>query len=400
MTSTIPRSAAFWPPRSEFAIEGFRQHLGKQRILDPACGSGNFLYVALRQLLDLDDEVVRFAAVHDISVNPTPYIRPAQLHGIEINPYAAELAQVVIWIGYLQWLHDRGIDPPNSPILDKLQNIEQRDAILDLSDKNNPALAKWPEADFIIGNPPFLGGSQIWEGLGTEYRDKLWTAFDLPGTSDLCCYWFELARRSIMGLPSIRAGLLATQGIRGAANREVLDRIKTTGDVFLAHSDRDWTLEGAAVHVSIIGFDDGREKTKFLDCKRVARIFSNLQSELDLTTAKPLEENSKIVFIGTKRAGPFDIDFGLALSWLREPRNPAGTHNSDILRPWVNAHMTTSRQMPKWIIDFDQRSLAEASAYPAPLQYAQENVLPERRSNKDATPPFVCGGTTGVPQWK
>ena len=96
------------------ALTHFRGDLGHVRILDPACGSGNFLYVALQQILDLDNEVVRFAARHDIALSPFPFVRPAQLHGIEINPYAAELAQNVIWIGYLQWLAEHNIDNPRT----------------------------------------------------------------------------------------------------------------------------------------------------------------------------------------------------------------------------------------------------------------------------------------------
>ena len=152
-------------------IDLFRRFLGTQRILDPACGSGNFLYLALQQLLDLDDEIVRFVKRYDIDVSPLPYIRPTQMHGIEINPYAAELAQVVVWIGYLQWIAEHNITNDKRPILDKLVTIENRDAILDLTKANLPVRAQWPDADFIIGNPPFLGGSMIWEAVGTSYRD-------------------------------------------------------------------------------------------------------------------------------------------------------------------------------------------------------------------------------------
>ena len=126
------------------------------KILDPACGSGNFLYVALRRLLDLDAEVVAWAARHGITLDPKPLVTPRQLHGIEINPYAVELAQVSVWIGYLQWLLARGIDHPTKPVLQTLDTIVCRDAILD-GDKP----ATWPEADFIVGNPPFLGSKQF-----------------------------------------------------------------------------------------------------------------------------------------------------------------------------------------------------------------------------------------------
>jgi hypothetical protein len=157
----------------ESSITEFFERLAALRILDPACGSGNFLYVAIQQLLDLEKQVITFTARPDLAMSRLPRVRPTQLHGIEINPYAAELAQVVIWIGYLQWMRDNGFNAPRDPILEPLQTIENRDAILDLSDPQTPRPAKWPEVDFIIGNPPFLGGSLIWEGLAARGRTPL-----------------------------------------------------------------------------------------------------------------------------------------------------------------------------------------------------------------------------------
>ena len=292
------------PVRSR--LTEFRKHLGSRRVLDPACGSGNFLYVALQRLLDLDDEVVRFAARHDISLDPVPHVRPTQLHGIEINRYAAELAQVVIWIGYLQWMHEHRIDPPHNPILDKLQTIENRDAILDLSDKKHPKPAEWPQADFVIGNPPFLGSKLFrQQGLSEEYLAGLFGTYDLPKTSDLCCYWFELARQQIRAHSAARVGLLATQGIRGGDNRTVLTRIKEAGNIFLAWSDRQWVLDGAAVHVSIVGFDDGRDTERTLDGGPVATINANLGGGSNVTAAKALAENRGIAFMGDTKGGDF-----------------------------------------------------------------------------------------------
>ncbi|MBN2560805.1 MAG: transposase, partial [Phycisphaerae bacterium] len=115
----------------EKTFHGFIHRLASIRILDPACGSGNFLYVAIQQLLDLEKEVITYAARPEISLGLIPQVRPAQLHGIEINPYAAELAQVVIWIGYLQWMRDNGFIAPRDPILEPIQTIECRDAILE-----------------------------------------------------------------------------------------------------------------------------------------------------------------------------------------------------------------------------------------------------------------------------
>jgi len=362
------------------AIDNFRRHLGEQRVLDPACGSGNFLYVALQCLLDLDDEVVRFAALHDITLNGVPYVRPTRMHGIEINRYAAELAQVVIWIGYLQWMYDHGISDPRRPILDKLQCIENRDAILDLTDKKNPKPAEWPEADFIVGNPPFLGTKLLRRGLGDAYVSQLFNTYNdvIPNFSDLCCYWFELARAQIRSRRVKRVGLLATQGIRGRENRVVITRIQSTGGMFLAWSDRNWILEGANVHVSIVGFDDGSEKEKWLNGQPVLSINANLTSGSDLTAASRLFENASIGFVADVKAGAFDIDHSVARRWLAEP-NPSGRPNVEVVRPWFNGRDVTSRPREMWIVDFgDHVSLQEAAQYAAPFKYVQEHVKPER----------------------
>ena len=378
-----PKKAGLLAAPIKIAIEGFRRYLGKQRILDPACGSGNFLYVALRQLLDLEDEVVRFAAIHDISVPATPHVRPAQLHGIEINPYAAELAQVVIWIGYLQWLHDRGIDPPNRPILDKLQNVEQRDAILDLSDKKNPAPAAWPEADFIIGNPPFLGSKLFRKsGLPDDYLTALYHAYDIPSSSDLCCYWFEQARQAITASSHARVGLLATQGIRGGSNRAVLARIKESGDIFMAWSDHDWTLEGAAVHVSIVGFDSGSERARSLDGAAVSRIGPSLSADFDPASAKRLRENQDIAFMGDTKGGPFELDAEEARRLMSQP-NSNGAASKEVVRPWVNGLDATRRPRGAFIIDFGtRRSMSEAAGYDEPFKLVAERVKKERAKTR------------------
>ena len=287
------------------ALGDFQHRLASVTILDPACGSGNFLYVALQQLLNLEKEVVTFAARRELGLGGLiPQVRPTQLHGIEINPYAAALAQVVIWIGYLQWMRDNGFVAPSNPILDRLQTIENRDAILDLGDPANPKPAVWPQADYIIGNPPFLGCRHFREaGVPEHYIQAMTTAFDLPKTSDLCCYWFELARRVLQDRPTTRAGLLATQGIRGIDNREVLSRIKRTGDIFMAWSDRAWVLDGADVRVSMVGFSVAGVETRHLDGAEVERINADLSADADVAAAPSLVENASLVFMGDTKVG-------------------------------------------------------------------------------------------------
>ena len=193
-------------------MQDFAERLHHVTVLDPACGSGNFLYVAINLLLDLEKEVIAYAAAHGLAL--FPHVRPTQLSGLEINPFAQQLAQVVIWIGYLQWMHHNGFKPPSDPVLEPIESIRCQDAILDLSDPENPKEPEWPEAEFIVGNPPFLGDKKMRGGLGDEYVESLRALYEdrLPGQSDLCCYWFEKAREQIAaaktqaGRPSGHAG--------------------------------------------------------------------------------------------------------------------------------------------------------------------------------------------------
>ena len=154
----------------------FRQELAAIQVLDPASGSGNFLYVALRLLLDLEKEVISL----DASLGGTfsfPMVSPSQLHGIEINPYAQELAQATIWIGYIQWLRDNGLGLPDEPILKPLDAIKLMDAVLEYDEQGRPVEPEWPKADVIVGNPPFLGDKKMRAELGDKYVDDLFRLY-------------------------------------------------------------------------------------------------------------------------------------------------------------------------------------------------------------------------------
>jgi SAM-dependent methyltransferase len=373
------RSAKESKPRRDFnkLIRDYVERLAHVTVLDPACGSGNFLYVALRLLLDLEKEVITYAAKNALGL--LPQVRPTQLHGIEINPFAQELAQVVIWIGYLQWMRDNGFAPPRNPVLEPIESIERRDAILDLSDPANPKEPDWPAAEFIVGNPPFLGGNRIRQGLKDEYVDPLFSLYEgqVPAFADLCCYWFEQARKMVIAGKSQRVGLLATQGIRGGANREVLKRIKDSGDIFFAVSDRDWILDGANVHVSMVGFDDGTQNERLLDGKQVAAIPPNLASAVDTTTAQKLSQMQAIHIEGVKKGADFEIEADLANAFLKEP-NPHSRPNSDVIRPYVNGDELISDRHVGWIIFFPPNSsMSAAAAYSAPFERVRERVFPK-----------------------
>lgn len=361
-------------------LMGFAAEIAQVRILDPACGSGNFLYVALKQLLDLEKEVVTLAG--DLAIGRFfPSVSPSQLYGIEINPYAHELAQATVQIGYIQWLRDNGFGDPSEPILKPLKNIVRMDAILAYDEQGRPIEPAWPEADVIIGNPPFLGGGKIRSELGDTYTNRLFKLYGdrLPNFSDLCCYWFEKARAMIEAQQLKRVGLLATQGIRGGSNRIVLERIKQSGDIFWAISDRNWILEGAMVHVSMVGFDSGFEQDRELNGKSVTRISAKLQADIDLTQTVHLPENFGLAFIGDTKKGKFDIPNSIVQGMLAAPMNPNGRPNSDVIRPWINGLDITGRPRGMWIIDFGiEMDEAEAALYEKPYEYVRIHVKPER----------------------
>jgi len=152
-------------------LAGFAGELAGVRVLDPACGSGNFLYVALKRLLDLEKEVTTFAISNGVTASFLQ-VGPEQLYGIELNAYAYELAQVVVWIGYVQWLHDNGFGTPTSPVLKPLENIKHEDAVLAHDAGGALVQPAWPAADVVIGNPPFLGGKQLRKNLGDQYGGR------------------------------------------------------------------------------------------------------------------------------------------------------------------------------------------------------------------------------------
>lgn len=369
--------------RINAVLRDFVEELAHVQILDPACGSGNFLYVAINLLLDLEKETIAYARTRDIGL--LPQVRPTQLHGIEINPYAQQLAQVVIWIGYLQWKHHNGFQAPRNPILEPIESIRRMDAILDLSDPKKPREPDWPKSDFIVGNPPFLGDKLMRSHLGGEYVESLRQLYDgrVPGGADLCCYWFEQARQRITANAHQRAGLLATQGIRGGANRRVLERIKATGEIFFAESDRPWILDGANVHVSIVGFDDGTEKNRMLDGKPTDTINSNLTAGTDVTKAVRLRQNASKSFLGSCKGGSFDISEDDALRLLQTTGNPNHRPNSDVLRPVFNSQDLIQRSKRRWIIDNAALSLEDACLYEEPHQIVVERVKPCRDQNRD-----------------
>jgi hypothetical protein len=371
-------------PKALQLFGAFLDRLRAVRILDPACGSGNFLYIALQALKDLELEAIQWGSLVLRIPQQFPGVGPEAVLGIELNAYAAELARVTIWIGEIQWMLGHGFAYRRDPILRPLDSIETKDALLDVSDPTKPREAEWPRAEFIVGNPPFLGDKLMVGAKGRDYVSSLRSVFAgrLPGQSDLACYWHEKARGQIVRGQTKRAGLLATQGIRGGANRRVLERISESGAIFLAWSDEPWILDGANVHISFVGQDDGSETARELNGQPVASINANLTSGIDVTRARRLYENLGIAFLGSQKAGPFDIDDSTARLMLASP-TPDGRSNADVIRRRANGQsVTRGRGDAGWVIDFGtDRTAREAALFEAPFEYVRVHVEPTRRHN-------------------
>ncbi len=360
---------------------GWLDQLKNYRVLDPACGSGNFLFLGLKALKDIEHKSHIEAAVLGLDREADLVTGPHNMLGIELNEYAAELARVTVWIGELQWRLLHGYEFKTNPVLDPLDHIECRDALITMDPvRAEPVEAMWPKASVVIGNPPFLGGSKKRRELGDAYFEALDTVFTgrVPGGADLVCYWFEKARQAIETDGLGAAGLVATQSIRSGSNRAVLDAIRHNTRIFDAWSDEPWVNEGAAVRVSLVSFGWG--ECCFLNGEPVEQITAELGSSVtsDMSLAKPLAENVDVSFEGTKKYGDFDISGELARLWLRKP-NPNGRPNSDVLKPWRNGQDLTGRPGDSWIVDFGAHMLEpDASLYDAPFSHIVRSVKPER----------------------
>lgn len=367
--------------QAQAAYQAFLKRLSEFRVLDPACGSGNFLYLSLRALKDFEKHVRGEAALLGLQPGVLFETGPHNLHGIEINRYAAELARVSIWIGEIQWMIENGYGYTKDPILGTLEQIETRDAVLN----DDGSEASWPSVDAIVGNPPFLGNKRMIAELGEAYTNALRSKFQgrLPGGVELVIYWFEKARGHIESNLCLRAGLVATQAIRKGANRVVLDRIVSTMPIFEAWRDEPWINEGAAVRVSLVAFGKGGEP--HLDGQPVVGINADLSPAtggLDITRARSIPENVGKAFQGPVKVGAFDIPGDVARKWLQLP-NPNGRPNSDVLRPWANGQDLTGRPSDTWIIDFGgELSEADAALYQAPFAHVLEHVKPMREAGR------------------
>ena len=382
--------------QARFTRDKFLQRLREFRVLDPACGSGNFLYVALQALKDLDHRVRLDCEALGIE-RGAPEVSPAAVLGIELNSYAAELARVTVWIGEIQWMLKNGFDVNRDPILKSLPTISNRDALLN----EDGTEASWPSANVIIGNPPFLGSRKLIPELGRGYMGKLRAIYggSIPDGADLVSFWFHKAGKALLGATE-RVGLVATNSIADGKSREVLAKAAAKGKIIEAWSDEPWTVEGASVRVSIVCLarSDSSQRAR-LDGQNVDFIFPDLTAQtntvgVNLTNAVKLAENKGIAFQGVvprgslNRAdaerlglptGTFLVEKEEATELLSAKGNPHGKPNSDVVVPYLIGDEIVNRPYGRSIVDFNRLSEFEASLYEAPFAFI--SPVREHRAN-------------------
>jgi len=414
--------------KAQSLLGAYLDRLRNVRVLDPACGSGNFLYLALMHLKDLEHRVLLEAESMGLGMQ-MPQLGPEVVKGIEINAYAAELARVTVWIGQIQWMTQHGFSANRKPVLKSLDTIENRDALIvipqgsfsaasgihllpenlnresiepkskaftaegakDAEESQNRTTngheltrmkeAEWPEAEFIVGNPPFLGDKKMLAELGEEYAFAIRKLYKgrVPGAADFVAYWFARAGEHVQADKAKRVGFVATQSMRAGANRKVLEGILNVVPIFEAWSDEPWVVDGADVRVSLICF--GKNRNEFiLDGQPANEIHANLSANnMDLTQAIILESNKGRAFQGTIKVGSFDITGEEARTFLQMPTNPNSRLNIDVIKPWANGLDIVRRPRDMWIIDFGcTMKETDAALYETPFEHVQEHVKPMR----------------------
>lgn len=361
----------------------FIERLTRFRVLDPACGSGNFLYVALRALKDIEHRANLDAEALGLP-RGFPRVGPECVLGIELNPYAAELARVSVWIGEIQWMRRNGFDAAKNPILRNLDTIENRDAVLDEATGKR---ANWPAADVVVGNPPFLGAKKHLDSLGSVYLESLRKSYhrDVWGLCDIVCYWFVLAADAIKNKRASRFGFVATNSVKDGDSQGVVCRAISDLHIYSAWSDEKWVVDGASLNVSIICVSDNSTLPKVLDGKPTDEIATDLKPILTSRdnpgVLSKIGANVGVSFIGIQKNGQFDVDYEVAKHWMLRPINPNGQPNTKVIRPIMSGRDITDRNRMRWIVDFFGFSERDSAFFEAPFEHVLENVKPERVKN-------------------
>jgi hypothetical protein len=426
-------------------VQAFHYQLCQTRVLDPACGSANFLYVALEHMKRLEGEVLGFISEltqgQGVLESEGLTVDPHQFLGLEINPRAAQIAELVLWIGYLQWhyrLNDR-LDLPE-PILRDFKNIECRDALIEYDSREpqldddgkpvtiwdgismkvssttgelipdetgratvyryyNPHKAEWPRADFIIGNPPFIGNKRLRTALGGGYVDAIRSVYKgaIPESADFVMYWWHIAADNVRYDQARRFGFITTNSLRQTFNRRVsethLADPKNPLSLLFAVPDHPWVdgNDGAAVRIAmtvgVAGVQTGELCTVVSESasddgsrsvilkKRSGKLFANLEIGADVASVAPLKANSHM-----SNRGVIPHGSGMILTEgqaaLLEPDAP--------IKAYRNGRDLTGTPRGVFVIDCYGLVAEEVqNRYPRLYQWLIDYVKPARDAHRD-----------------
>jgi len=387
----------------------FLRRLTSVKVLDPACGSGNFLYVTLEHLKRLEGEVLttlaQLGGSGRLELGDGTTVSPRQLLGMELNPRAAAIADVVLRIGYLQWhLRTHGLTQLAEPLLDNYQNIRQQDAILaHNADYSEARPAEWPAADFIVGNPPFVGDKAMRRALGDEYVTSLRKTYagQVPESADLVIYWWQRAAQLAASGKVERFGFITTNSITQTFNRRVVQDFlaDTTQPVSLVYAipDHPWVdaADGAAVRVAFTVAERGvllgslfqvvQETAADDDAhdvslrETVGIINSDLTVGADVAGVKALKANSGLSSNGMMLAGSGFIVTPDKASQLGLGTIPGLEQR---IHPYRNGKDLTDRPRGVFLIDLFGLTADDVLVqYPNVYQHLLETVKPERDKN-------------------
>jgi len=424
-------------------IKAYHHRLTHVRVLDPACGTGNFLYVTLEHLKRLEGEVLNL--LEEMGETQSSFemagssVDPHQLLGLEVNPRAAAIADAVLWIGYLQWHYrTHGNIHPAEPVLKDFHNIENRDALLQwqsvepmLDEEGNPVTrwdgrstkphpvtgeevpdesarvevmryigaekAEWPEADFIVGNPPFVGEKRMRDALGDGYVEALRGTYNELPACDLVMYWWDIAANALLSTSTQQFGFITTNSLTQTKNRKVIEpHLKNGVSIAFAISDHPWidSTDGAAVRIAMSAaskikehgdlytiideLDNGADEHSVKLIRTRGEIFANLSIGANITSAHHLIANSKMVYQGVKLVGDgFIVTPEQREIWCNE-----NTKWGRYLPHLVAGTDVTKRRPSRYCIDFFGLSQNEAMLeFPPGFQKIIDDVKPYRETN-------------------
>ncbi|MCA2630358.1 MULTISPECIES: DNA methyltransferase [unclassified Microcystis] len=374
-----PTISRYWEEKIEQAgtigeLNTLQLELQQYKVLDPACGSGNFLYVAYQELKRIEQLLIEKIANRRRSASDQlqiSFVTPKQFYGMDINPFAVELARVTLMIARKVAIDRFNLTEASLPLDTLDSNIICADALF----------TDWQKADAIIGNPPFLGGNKVRLELGDKYIEKVFNKFaDVKDKVDFCTYWFRLANDSLN--QKGRAGLVGSNSIRqGLARKASLDYInENNGYIHEAITTQVWSGE-AAVHVSIVNWCYEQPKAYYLDNQLVEKINSSLTSTVDVSQANIIKANSNYAFKGVQPTGKgFIITEEEVQKYIKDNNN-----NRTVLKQFLDAKDLARRphgQPSRWIIDFNNMSLEDASEYKLPFEHIKLTVKLEREQNR------------------